>query len=209
MTEDELLQRYGLHPTGPDLDQVREILRGEVARERHRLGDGDTELMKLCCVQLFHHGSLADVLLIWQAKESGWDPHHSIDVQLLCGAGLDATKAFLADDSGGEARKTLKVPIGSTGRRVRLRRPTAVSSRDVRSPARQQRADARPVPPATVITLSLPSFQRWSSDDRQLQARGCDRRFGLGTCRPSCWHGDMTRHSRTAVTRCSSGPQRG
>jgi hypothetical protein len=107
MTEDELLQRYGLHPTGPDLDQVREILRGEVARERHRLGDGDTELMKLCCVQLFHHRSLADVLLIWQAKESGWDPHHSIDVQLLCGAGLDATKAFLADDSGGEARKAL------------------------------------------------------------------------------------------------------
>jgi hypothetical protein len=47
------------------------------------------------------------VLLIWQAKEASWDSHHSIDVQLLCGPGLDATKAFLVDDSGDEARKAL------------------------------------------------------------------------------------------------------
>jgi hypothetical protein len=111
MTEDELLQRYGLHPTGPDLDQVREILRTAAATERRRQGDGDTELMKLCCVQLFHHGSLADVLLVWQAKESSLDAHHSIDVQLLCGAGVDATKAFLAYDPDSEARKALNYLI--------------------------------------------------------------------------------------------------
>ena len=41
-----------------------------MARERQRQGDGDTKLMKLCCVQLFNAGLPADVLLIWQAKES-------------------------------------------------------------------------------------------------------------------------------------------
>jgi hypothetical protein len=38
---------------------------------------------------------LTDVLLIWQAKESSWDAHCSIDVQLLCGGGLEATMAYL------------------------------------------------------------------------------------------------------------------
>jgi hypothetical protein len=44
--------------------------------------------MKLCCVQLFNAGFLTDVLLVWQPKESSWDAHCSIDVHLLCGAGL-------------------------------------------------------------------------------------------------------------------------
>lgn len=66
------------------------------ARERRRQGDGDTELMKLCCVQLFNAGSLTDILLIWAAKESSFDAHCSIDVQLLYGAGLQETIAYLA-----------------------------------------------------------------------------------------------------------------
>jgi hypothetical protein len=114
MTDDELLERYGLHPTGPALEHVRELLLGE-ATESYRIGDGDNELMKLCCVQLFHHGSLDDVLLIWHAKESNWDAHCYIDVQLLCGAGVDATKAFLAADPGSEARKALAYLIECEG----------------------------------------------------------------------------------------------
>lgn len=96
MDEDESLRRYGLRPTGNDLDQVREMLKTRAALERQSQGDGDTELMKLSCVQLFNVGILDDVLLIWQAKESSWDAHCSIDVQLLCGAGLEETKAYLA-----------------------------------------------------------------------------------------------------------------
>jgi hypothetical protein len=85
---------------GGDLDQIREILAAQAARERQGQGDGDTELMKLCCVQLFNAGFLTDVLLIWRAKESSWDAHCSIDVQLLCGAGLEQTIAYLmAEDS--------------------------------------------------------------------------------------------------------------
>jgi len=103
MTEDDLLERYGLRPAGTRLDEVRGILAAAM-----RTGpDPDTDVMRLCCVQLFHHGSLDDVLLIWQAKESGWDAHCSIDVQLLCGAGLAATEAFLAAQPGDDARQAL------------------------------------------------------------------------------------------------------
>ncbi|MEU1185777.1 hypothetical protein ABZ464_50865 [Streptomyces sp. NPDC005820] len=65
MDEDESIRRYGLHPVGTDLDEVRELLRGQTKRERHSQGTGDTELMKLCCVQLFNTGAIDDVLLIW------------------------------------------------------------------------------------------------------------------------------------------------
>lgn len=103
MNEDESLRRYGLHPVGGDLDQVRELLIARMARERQSQGDGDTELMKLCCVQLFNAGLPADVLLIWQAKESSWDAHCSIDVRLLCGAGLQETIAYLTADGSAAA----------------------------------------------------------------------------------------------------------
>lgn len=103
MTEDDLLERYGLHPSGGQLDEVRSILTAALQTGF----DADTELMKLCCVQLFHEGSLDDVLLIWQAKESGWDAHCSIDVHLLCGAGLETTKAFLRTHPAASATDAL------------------------------------------------------------------------------------------------------
>lgn len=96
MDEDECLRRYGLHPLGTDLDALRELLRDHTERERRSQGTGDTELMKLCCVQLFNTGTLDDVLLIWRAKTAGMDAAASIDIQLLCGRGLDETKARLA-----------------------------------------------------------------------------------------------------------------
>jgi hypothetical protein len=96
VNEDMSLRRYGLRPPERDLDEIRQILRTQTMLERQHQGDGDTELMKLCCVQLFNAGVLNDVPRIWQAKESSWDAHCSIDVQLLCGAGLEQTTAYLA-----------------------------------------------------------------------------------------------------------------
>ncbi|WP_285743203.1 hypothetical protein [Lentzea sp. NBRC 105346] len=104
MTEDDLLEKYGLRPTGAQLDEVRGILTREM-----REPEPDVGLMKLCCVQLFLNGSLEDAPLIWEAKESGWDAHCSIDVQLLCGAGLEATLAHLE----GEALDYLKLCVES------------------------------------------------------------------------------------------------
>ncbi|MCQ4083986.1 hypothetical protein NGB36_26215 [Streptomyces sp. RB6PN25] len=95
MTVDESLDRYGLRPAGALLDEVRELLDAETRKERRQQGLGDTELMRLSCFQLFNTGALSDVLTIWRAKTSSWDADCSIDVQLLCGAGLAGTKAFL------------------------------------------------------------------------------------------------------------------
>jgi hypothetical protein len=89
---DESLRRYGLRPGLTDLPAIREVLR--VQGELDQM-DQDTELMRLSCAQLFHRGLAEDALLIWAAKESSFDAHCSIDVQLLCGAGLAETKAFL------------------------------------------------------------------------------------------------------------------
>lgn len=107
MTEDESLARYGLRPASAELDQIREMLEVQTALERQSQGDGDTQLMKLCCVQLFNVGIVEDVLLIWQAKESSWDAHCTIDVQLLCGAGLAETKAYLAAESSAGTSEAL------------------------------------------------------------------------------------------------------
>jgi hypothetical protein len=89
------LRQYGLRPGGGELDQVRSVLAAETARESGEQGDGNAELMRLCCVQLFNAGLLDDVLLIWYAKMASFDTACGLDVQFLCGADLPKTKAFL------------------------------------------------------------------------------------------------------------------
>ncbi|MEU8835664.1 hypothetical protein [Streptomyces sp900116325] len=104
MDEDECLHRYGLRPVG----EVRGRRRVHIRLERQAQGDGDTELMKLCCVQLFNAGSLDDVLLIWMAKCAGMDADSSIDIQLLCGSGLAGTKAYPFSQCLPEAEAALR-----------------------------------------------------------------------------------------------------
>ena len=104
--EDEILQRFGLHPSDGDLAEIRAII-----AEQATLGwDAHVEVMKICCIGLFNAGHVADSLLIWRAKESNWDAHCSIDVHLLCGAGLPETTAYLQGEAGRdpEAAKALE-----------------------------------------------------------------------------------------------------
>ncbi|WP_189940140.1 hypothetical protein [Streptomyces aurantiogriseus] len=108
MDEDESLHRFSLHPTGADLDEVRGLLAAQTRLEKGAQGDGDTELMKLCCVQLFNAAVLEDVLLIWKAKSASMDADSSIDIQLLCGSGLARTKAFLSNQRLPEAEAALQ-----------------------------------------------------------------------------------------------------
>jgi len=103
--EDASLRRFGLVPLDGDLGEIRGIL---LAQTGLGVEGQDTELMKVSCVQLFNAGHLDDVLVIWQAKESTWDAHCSLDVQLLCGAGLDATKAHLVADGSPVAADALR-----------------------------------------------------------------------------------------------------
>lgn len=102
------LAKYGLRPDVTDLDEIRSLLEAEAAKERHRQGAGDTELMKLCCVQLFGQGLAPDALSIWRAKTSSMDADCSIDVQLLCGAGVGATKSYLCQVGTDESLKALQ-----------------------------------------------------------------------------------------------------
>ncbi|ADL44638.1 hypothetical protein [Micromonospora aurantiaca (nom. illeg.)] len=89
MNDDEWYERHGLRPA--DVEPVRSML-----REQIRLGaDNDSALIHLGCEQLFLHGDLADVLLIWQAKHSSFDAACSVEWQLLCGAGRGGSRRSL------------------------------------------------------------------------------------------------------------------
>lgn len=107
MTEDEHLAAFGLRPRPEDLPAIRSVLEAETAREHASQGEGDTLLMKLCCVQLFNSAIPADVLIIWRAKDASFDAMCSIDVQLLCGSGLTQTKAYLSEQTSADARAAL------------------------------------------------------------------------------------------------------
>ncbi|MFK0172866.1 hypothetical protein ACIQU5_29120 [Streptomyces sp. NPDC090306] len=106
--EERSLRRYGLHPATADLDEIRRLLLAQAGLERRAQGDGDTELMRLCCVQLFNAGNPEDVLRVWHAKTSGMDADCSIDVQLLCGPGLARTRAHLSSLDSPEAEAALR-----------------------------------------------------------------------------------------------------
>jgi hypothetical protein len=106
--EDEWLERHGLHPDEAGLDEVRALLAEQTRLERASQGNSDTILMRLCCVQLFLAGELDDLLLIWRAMSASFDAHCSIDVQLLCGGGLEETRAHLAAHGSAEAESALK-----------------------------------------------------------------------------------------------------
>ncbi|MFI1869421.1 hypothetical protein [Streptomyces jumonjinensis] len=108
MDEDEWLLRHGLHPDERGLDERRTLLAERTRLERESRGQGDTPLMRLCCVQLFHAGALDDVLLIWRAKTAGFDASCSIDIQLLCGGGLSRTRTYLASHPTKEHQSALR-----------------------------------------------------------------------------------------------------
>ena len=59
--------------------------------------------MRLLCAQLFLNGDPADVPLIWAAKQSSFDAGCAIESGLLGGAGLFATRGWLAASALPEA----------------------------------------------------------------------------------------------------------
>lgn len=106
MNTDDSLKRFGIVPPDEALNEIRGILASEAAAERAGKPRHE-DLALLSCVQLFSRGALEDVLRIWAAKRSGMDLGCYIDVQLLCGAGLTETKAFLSSQPGIDAAAAL------------------------------------------------------------------------------------------------------
>ena len=90
-----------------DAPEVRRILKEQSDLERVGQGRGDTELMLLCCVKLFALGQPEDILRIWDAKESSGDADFAIDIQLMCGRGLEVTLRFLENTASETAKKAL------------------------------------------------------------------------------------------------------
>ena len=103
MDENELLVRFGLVPIEADLAEVRRLIEALIADDRR----DSNEPLKILCIQLFSAGNPADALLIYKAKSSSFDAGCYIDIQLVCGAGLEATKAFLRGSSEAKAKELL------------------------------------------------------------------------------------------------------
>lgn len=106
MTSSEALQRFGLPASPQHHQEIRRCLVQEI--ERERTGTGGEELLKTLCAQLFSLGVVEDALLIWEAKQSSFDAGCSLEIQLLCGAGLPATKEFLARSTAPTAAAALR-----------------------------------------------------------------------------------------------------
>ena len=109
MTYQEALDNFGLPAMPTHRNEIRHLLL--LASEQERSGAGEEEILRTLCVQLFSIGEVADTLLIWNAKNSSFDMGSGLDVQFLCGAGLEATKAFLAGAPAPEANQALQYLI--------------------------------------------------------------------------------------------------
>ena len=60
MNADDSLALYGLWPAPESLKKIRVLLGEETRKERRSQGEGDTDLMKSFCVQLFNAGHAED-----------------------------------------------------------------------------------------------------------------------------------------------------
>ncbi|CCD92268.1 conserved hypothetical protein [Bradyrhizobium sp. ORS 375] len=103
MDENDLLARYGLTPAADDLPEIRRLIEAATADTNR----DSNEPLKLMCIQLFSAGIASDALLIYEAKMSSFDAGCYIDIQLVCGAGLEATEDFLRSSSAPEAQELL------------------------------------------------------------------------------------------------------
>jgi hypothetical protein len=88
---DEILNFYGLDPEHKHLEDIRSLLIYEINNPNAE----DNEYMKTLCILLFILGYVEDTLLIWEAKRKNFEAGIYIEVQLLCGAGLEQTKRYL------------------------------------------------------------------------------------------------------------------
>jgi len=105
--EGGVIERFGLPPRAEDLPIIRDELARRARLEHDQQGEGDTLIMKALAVLLFAASHVEDSLHIWRAKRSSFDAACSLDVQLLCGAGYDATLRFLRETDGDDARNAL------------------------------------------------------------------------------------------------------
>ena len=111
MTADEALKRFGLPAKAGFRDVIRALLEQQIVIEAKQ-EVFEPEILRTLCVQLFSIGVAEDSLLIWKAKNCNFDAACGLDIQFLCGAGLQATKDFLSASTDSQAAKALDYVLG-------------------------------------------------------------------------------------------------
>ncbi|MBL8678639.1 MAG: hypothetical protein JNK05_05715 [Myxococcales bacterium] len=107
MTVDEWLCDPGYELDERGLSRARERLAALAAAEREDPGCCDAAIVRLICAQLFSVGELSDVLRIATARAASDATRAAVELELLCGAGLDATMSWLEASTDPIARDAL------------------------------------------------------------------------------------------------------
>lgn len=105
MNQSDALQNFGL-PSSPE---HREAILDAIEGQLNMIFDGDShaELNRCLVAQLFSIGVVEDSLVIWRIKSSGFDCACGVDVQFICGAGVDPTLRFLEQSNDPDAADAL------------------------------------------------------------------------------------------------------
>lgn len=101
---EELIKKYTLTPAEEKRLEILQLYNEEISIENI----DDHEYLKTLCILLFSIGDVRDSLLVWKAKSKDFDAGAYIDIQLLCGAGLQQTKSFLEDENTIDSKKALE-----------------------------------------------------------------------------------------------------
>jgi hypothetical protein len=106
MTDDDAIRQFGLPSSGEHREAILSALEAELQLESNE--EGDHDLIKCLVAQLLSIGNVEDSLIIWRAKSTNFDLGCGLDVQFLCGAGIEETRRYLAQTETDESRDALK-----------------------------------------------------------------------------------------------------
>lgn len=90
---------------------IRHLLEQEIAA--HGGASGVNNSIVLCAGMLFELGQPDDALLIWRAKETSFDTHCELSVELLVGAGVDRTMGYWRTQTSTEAKEFYELLLKS------------------------------------------------------------------------------------------------
>lgn len=94
MTEHDAISCFGLPSSREYREAILAAIEDEMIREQDE--EGDQALLKCLCIQLFSIGMAEDSLAVWRVKFQNFDLMCGVNIQLLCGAGLQPTRSYLA-----------------------------------------------------------------------------------------------------------------
>jgi len=107
MNYEQLIDQYGL-PASPE---NREVLLTYLSTEMEKEKQGtleDADIIRCILVQLFSIGDVEDSINIWEAKVASFDLMCGMDIQFICGAGIQATKKYLAEHDSNISKNALE-----------------------------------------------------------------------------------------------------